>query len=223
MILSMQRFPDRAAAGRALAERLVTYANRRDVVVLALPRGGVPVGLEVARAIAAPLDVFLVRKLGAPGRAELAIGAIAPDGVRVLSAELIQELGIPPALVEQIAARERDELARRERLYRGDRPMPSLRGQVAILVDDGLATGSTMEAAVLAVRQYEPARIVVAVPVGAEETCARLAAVADEVVCVSSPEPFYAVGLWYERFEQITDEQVVAMLASRSSPCAADS
>jgi putative phosphoribosyl transferase len=205
------RFVDRRDAGRHLAAHLQSYANRDDVIVLALPRGGVAVGREVASALHAPLDVFLVRKLGVPGQPELAMGAIAA-GVLVLSNDLIDEIDISPALVQQVAARERFELERRERLYRGDRPMPELRDRTVIVVDDGLATGSTMEAAVTALRQYSPARIVVAVPVGAAETCARLRRTSDEVVCAETPEPFKAVGLWYERFEQVSDEEVIEAL-----------
>ncbi len=205
-------FRDRADGGRQLAGLLNAYAGRDDVVVLALPRGGVPVGFEVARELRAPLDVFLVRKLGVPGHPELAMGAIASGGVRVLSEDLISELAIPRSVVEQVAAREQFELERRDRAYRGDRVMPPLHGRTVILVDDGLATGATMEAAVRAARMHAPARIVVAVPVGAEETCARLRKTADEVVCASTPEPFRAVGLWYDRFDQTTDEEVVALI-----------
>ena len=205
-------FRDRAEGGRQLASLLNAYAGRGDVVVLALPRGGVPVGFEVARELKAPLDVFVVRKLGVPAHPELAMGAIASGGVRVLSEDLIRELAIPRALVEQVSALEQLELERRERAYRGDRVMPSLQHRTVILVDDGLATGATMEAAVRAARTHEPARIVVAVPVGAEETCARLRETADEVVCAATPEPFRAVGLWYDRFDQTTDEEVMALL-----------
>jgi putative phosphoribosyl transferase len=205
-------FRDRADGGRQLAGLLNAYASRPDVIVLALPRGGVPVGFEVARQLHALLDVFLVRKLGVPGHSELAMGAIASGGVRVLSDDLIRELAIPRSLVEHVAAQEQLELERRHRAYRGDRPLPLLRGRTVILVDDGLATGATMEAAVRAARLHEPARIVVAVPVGSAETCARLQGVADEVVCAAMPEPFRAVGLWYSRFDQTTDEEVVELL-----------
>src|SRR5438477_7875466 len=196
------RFRDRDDAGHFLAERLTAYAGRHDVVVLGLPRGGVPVAFEVAQELDLPLDVFLVRKLGVPGHPELAMGAIAAGGVKVLSEDLISELGIPRALVEQVAVRERLELDRRERTYRGDRPMPVLRDRTVIVIDDGLATGSTMEAAVAALRVHKPARIVVAAPVGAPDTCHRLQQMADEVVCAETPTPFSAVGLWYERFDQ---------------------
>ena len=211
------RFRDRTDAGQRLAARLTAYANRPDVTVLALPRGGVPVAVEVARQLGAALDVFLVRKLGVPGHTELAMGAIAAGGVHVLTEDLIQELGISRTLVEQVAARERLELERREQLYRGERLLPVLRGRTVIVIDDGLATGSTMEAAVAALRQHGPARIVVAVPVGAPETCDRLARLADEVVCVEMPERFNAVGLWYERFDQVSDEEVIDLLR-RISP-----
>ena len=207
------RFRDRIDAGRQLASQLMAYANRSDVIVLALPRGGVPVAFEVARALDARLDVLLVRKLGVPGHPELAMGAVAAGGVRVLSEDLISELGIPAPLVEEVSVRERLELERREKLYRGDRPFPSLENRVAIVIDDGLATGATVEAAVAALRgSGGPAGIVVAAPVGAHATCARLKAVADDVVCAQTPEPFYSVGMWYERFEQTTDEEVIALL-----------
>jgi predicted phosphoribosyltransferase len=208
------RFIDRVDAGRRLAERLNTYAGRSDVIVLALPRGGVPVACEVARHLDAPLDLFLVRKLGVPGHPELAMGAIAEGGVEVLSDDLIRELAIPHTLVEQIAARERLELDRRGRLYRGGRELPSVRDRVVILVDDGLATGSTMEAAIRALKQLVPARLVVAVPVGARETCERLGRLVDDLVCLTTPEPFRAVGLWYETFSQTTDEEVRALLGN---------
>src|SRR5687767_7548338 len=205
----MTRFTNRADAGRQLAALLTSYANRDDVIVLALPRGGVPIGFEVASALGTPLDVFLVRKLGVPGHAELAMGAIASGGVRVLSHDIIAQLSVSPAEVEEVTARERVELDRRDRMYRGDREPAALGGRTVILVDDGLATGATMEAAILAVRQSQPARVVVAAPVGAPDTCRRLARVADEVVCVATPEPFQAVGLWYERFDQTSDDEVI--------------
>ncbi|HXG39733.1 MAG TPA: phosphoribosyltransferase [Candidatus Limnocylindrales bacterium] len=207
------RFRDRTEAGRRLASVLAPrYAGRDDVVVLALPRGGVPVGFEVARALDAPLDVFIVRKLGVPGHEELAMGAIASGGVRVLADEVIASVGATEAEIASVAERELRELERRERLYRGSRPAPHLEGKVVILVDDGLATGSTMRAAVAAVRRCNPARIVVAVPTGAPDTCRLLEREADEVVCLTTPEPFYAVGLWYERFEPTTDEEVRSLL-----------
>ena len=214
------RFHNRRDAGRQLADKLTEYAGRSDVIVLGLPRGGIPVAHEVATRLKAPLDVFLVRKLGVPGHPELAMGAIAAGGVEVLSRDLIRDLGIPPVLVEQVAVRERLELERRDALYRGARRPAIVRDRTVILVDDGLATGSTMEAAILALRQQHPARIVVAVPVGARDTCERLRRIADEVVCVSMPEPFNAVGLWYEDFSQTTDDEVKRLLAAgaRSTP-----
>lgn len=208
------QFRNRTDAGRQLAVQLTEYANRSDVIVLALPRGGVPVAFEVAQKLSAPLDVFLVRKLGVPGHPELAMGAIAAGGIEVLSEDLIRDLGIPPALVQQVAVRERIELERRDRAYRDDREPPIVRDRTVILIDDGLATGSTMQAAVLALRQQAPAKIVVAVPVGARETCERLARMADRVVCLAMPEPFNAVGLWYREFDQTTDEEVDRLLAA---------
>jgi predicted phosphoribosyltransferase len=202
------RFLNREDAGRQLAARLTRYADRSDVIVLGLPRGGVPVAGEVAQRLRAPLDVFLVRKLGVPGHPELAMGAIAEGGVEVLSDDLIRELGIPQSVVQDVTVRERMEFDRRDALYRRGRTLPPVRGRIVILVDDGLATGSTMQAAVTALRRLEPARVVVAAPVGARDTCARMKLFADEVVCVEMPEPFQAVGLWYEQFAQTTDEEV---------------
>ena len=208
-----QRFRNRTDAGRQLAEKLAAYADRPDVLVLALPRGGVPVGFEVARALGAPLDVFLVRKLGVPGYEELAMGAVATGGVRVLNDEIVRGLGISDHEIDAAAARELQELARRERLYRGDRPPPDIAGRTVILVDDGLATGATMRAAIAAVRQRQPARIVVAVPTASPDTCEALKAEADDVVCAMTPEPFLAVGHWYEDFTQTTDDEVRELLA----------
>jgi predicted phosphoribosyltransferase len=207
------RFRDRREAGRVLATKLSAYANRPDVLVLALPRGGVPVGYEVARALDAPLDVFLVRKLGIPGQDELAMGAIATGGVRVLNDQLLSAVQIPDEIIDAVAAREQRELARRERLYRGDRPPPDVRGKTVILVDDGLATGSTMLAAIRALRQQQPARIVVAVPIAAPETCDQLRSQVDDIVCAITPEPFLAVGTWYQDFSQTTDDEVRDLLA----------
>jgi predicted phosphoribosyltransferase len=200
-------------AGRAVAARLTAYAGREDTLVLGLPRGGVPVAYEVARALGAPLDVFLVRKLGVPGQDELAMGAIATGGVRVLNADVVGELRIPSGVIDVVSAREVAELSRREREYRGDRSPLEIVDRVVILVDDGLATGATMRAAVRALRQGRAARIVVAVPVGARETCEDLRAEVDDLVCVSTPDPFHAVGLWYEDFSQTTDDEVRAVLA----------
>jgi putative phosphoribosyl transferase len=206
------RFKNRTDAGRQLAAKLSGLANRSDVVVLGLPRGGIPVAHEVAKALRAQLDVFLVRKLGVPTHPELAMGAIAEGGVQVLSDDLIAELGIPASLVQQVAARERIELDRRDLLYRDGRTRVDVRGKTVILIDDGLATGSTMQAAIKALRQLEPARIIVAAPVGAIDTCERMQQMADEVVCVITPEPFQAVGLWYEDFAQTSDEEVRELL-----------
>jgi len=208
-----RRFRDRTEAGRRLAERLTAYADRPDVLVLALPRGGVPVAYEVARALRAPLDVFLVRKLGVPGYEELAMGAVATGGVRVLNDQIVAGLRIPDHVIEAVAEAEQRELARRERVYRGDRPPPDVRHRTVILVDDGLATGATMQAAIKALRALPPARIVVAVPTGSPETCEQLKAQADDVICAITPEPFHAVGLWYEDFTQTTDEEVRDLLA----------
>jgi putative phosphoribosyl transferase len=205
-------FRDRLDAGRQLAQKLMDYADRPDVLVLALPRGGVPVAFEVARALHAPLDVFLVRKLGLPGHEELAMGAIASGGVRVLNEDLVRTLRIPEEEIDAVAAQEQRELERREREYRSGRPAPDVRGRIVILVDDGLATGSTMRAAVAALRRQHPARIIVAVPVGAAETCEDFGADADEVICARTPEPFYAVGLWYGDFAQTSDEEVHDLL-----------
>jgi len=205
-------FADRRDAGRVLASRLQKYAGRDDVIVLALPRGGVPVGYEVAAALGASLDVFLVRKLGTPGHRELAMGAIASGGVRVLNEDVVHWYGIPDAAIESVTREEADELARRERAYRDERPAPVLTNRIAILVDDGLATGSTMRAAAQAVRVQHPAAVVVAVPVGARQTCAELSAVADEVICARTPEPFSAVGQWYLDFTQTEDAEVRELL-----------
>jgi predicted phosphoribosyltransferase len=205
-------FRDRYDAGRHLARELRAYADRPDVLVLALPRGGVPVAYEVARALHAPLDVFLVRKLGLPGHEELAMGAIATGGVRVLNEELVQVLDIAPDIIEEVAEEERAELERRERAFRDDRPPLDVRGRTVILIDDGLATGSTMRAAVAALRKQGPARLLVAVPVAAAATCRELQQEVDEVVCVRTPEPFRAVGIWYDDFSQTSDEEVHALL-----------
>jgi predicted phosphoribosyltransferase len=205
-------FHDRREAGRFLAEKLSFYANRPDVIVLALPRGGVPVAYEVARALNVPLDVFPVRKLGVPGHDELAMGAIAPGGVRILNDEVVRALGIPDYSIDAVAAKEQQELTRRERLYRGDRPPPEVRGKTVLLVDDGLATGATMLAAIKALRQQEAGRIVVAVPIASPETCDQMRGHVDDIICAVTPEPFYAVGLWYENFSQTSDEEVRDLL-----------
>jgi predicted phosphoribosyltransferase len=210
----MRRFLDRSDAGRFLAARLMCYAGRPDVLVLALPRGGVPVGYEVARALDAPLDVFIVRKLGVPGHEELAMGAIASGGVRVLNSELIERLGLSREAVDAVAAREALELERRERLYRDRHEPRSLDGRTLVLVDDGLATGSTMRAAAIAARKLNPLKIVVAVPVAAPEVCEEFRAEVDEIVCAYTPDPFDAVGLWYEDFTQVEDAEVRKLLAA---------
>jgi erythromycin esterase-like protein/predicted phosphoribosyltransferase len=206
-------FQNRREAGRQLAEKLTAYADRRDVAVLALPRGGVPVAYEVARALRAPLDVFVVRKLGLPGHEELAMGAVATGGVRVLNQELVAGLGLPPHLIDTVTAREREELKRRERVYRGGRPPPDVRGRTVILIDDGLATGATMQAAIKALRELAPARVIVAVPTAPEDTCQSLRAEADEVICDITPEPFLGVGVWYADFSQTSDDEVRTLLA----------
>jgi len=206
-------YQDRVDAGRQLAKRLREYADRDDVIVLALPRGGVPVGYEVAKALRAPLDIFLVRKLGVPGHEELAMGAISAGGVRVLNDDVVSYLGIPGEVIDAVAADELGELKRRERTYRGDRPEPDVRRKSVILVDDGLATGSTMRAAAAALRQKKPARIIVAVPVAAAQTCDEYRMGADEIICANTPEPFFGVGQWYRDFSQTTDEEVRQLLA----------
>jgi len=207
------RFRDRAEAGRLLGERLRESAGGEEVVVLALPRGGVPVGYEVANEIGAPLDVFVVRKLGVPGHEELAMGAVASGGVLVLDERTIRALGIGEEEIRRAVAVELRELQRREDAYRAGRDPPDLTGKTVILVDDGLATGATMRAAALAVRRHNPARIVVAVPVAAEETCDEFREDVDEAVCVLTPRPFRAVGLWYEDFDQVSDDEVRELLA----------
>jgi putative phosphoribosyl transferase len=206
------RFRNRTEAGRALARVLSRYAGRDDVVVLALPRGGVPVAYEVAKELGAPLDVFLVRKLGVPGHEELAMGAIASGGVLVLDDGVVRWLGISEDQIQKTLARELDELRRREAAYRDGRPLPDLKGKTVILVDDGLATGASMQAAARAVRRHDPVRIVVAVPVASRATCDQFREEVDEVVCAVTPAPFYAVGNWYEDFSQTSDEEVRELL-----------
>ena len=205
-------YQDRADAGQRLASLLSVYAHRQDVVVLALPRGGVPVGFEVASALGAPFDVFVVRKLGVPGHEELAMGAIASGGVRVLDRNVMRLADVDDVAVERITAVEQRELERREQQFRGDRPFPDLRGKVVILVDDGLATGSTMRAAVAALRLEGPSRVIVAVPVAAPDVCDAFRSVADDIVCAATPVPFHAVGLWYDDFTQTTDDEVRELL-----------
>ena len=217
-------FEDRFDAGRVMASKLGEFSGRNDVVVLALPRGGVPVGYEVAQALRAPFDVFVVRKLGTPGQEELAMGALASGGVTVLNREVIQALGIPRQTINAVVAREERELERREREYRGQRPAASVRGRTAIVVDDGLATGSSMRVAAKALRKEAAAEIVVAVPVALPSTCSEFELEVDKVVCATTPEPFSAVGQWYRNFSQTTDEEVRDLLgrsASASVPRAA--
>jgi putative phosphoribosyl transferase len=208
-------FQDRSDAGRQLARRLVSYAGRSDVVVVALPRGGVTVGAEVARALGVALDVLVVRKLGVPGHEEFAMGAIASGGVRIISDDIVAALGVSEREMALVAAAGEEELARQERLFRGSRDFPDVRGRTIILVDDGLATGATMRAAASALRSQAPAWLVVAVPVAPKETCAALRAEVDQVICLATPEPFHSVGTWYKDFHQATDEEVRLMLETR--------
>lgn len=211
------RFHDRHHAGRQLAEKLKSYANQPNLLVLGLPRGGVPVAYEVAHKLNAPLDVVLVRKLGLPGHEELAMGAIASGGTRVLNEQVLRMVSIDERTIDRVTEEEQRELERREIAYRGDRPKLNVRDRTVILVDDGLATGSTMRAAALALQKQDPARLIVAVPVAAAETCEEIRTEVDEVVCALTPESFHAVGLWYEHFPQISDEEVRILLAKRSS------
>ncbi|HWI16535.1 MAG TPA: phosphoribosyltransferase [Vicinamibacterales bacterium] len=214
--MSSSPFRDRVEAGQQLAERLLSYRNRADVVVLALPRGGVPVAYQISQALNVPLDVFVVRKLGVPGHEELAMGAIATGGIRVVNEDVVIPFGIPSTVVDSVACSEQIELERREQLYRGTRAAIGLANKTVILVDDGLATGSTMRAAVIAARQQHPARVIVAVPVGAPSTCAALARDADEAICVRMPDPFVAVGLWYRDFAPTSDHEVRELLGNAS-------
>jgi len=216
----MKRFLNRREAGIELAEKLGHFAGKRDVLVLGLARGGVPVAYEVARALQVPLDVFVVRKLGAPGHEEFAIGAIATGGIRVLNPEAIQLLGITSSAIERVTMLEQQELERREKMYRGDRPPVSVKGRTVIVVDDGLATGATMQAAITALRRQDPAAIIAAAPVVAPETCRSLRTVADGCEYVQAPEPFYGVGLWYADFSPTNDAEVQSLLesAARSAP-----
>ena len=210
----MMPFDNRHQAGRELARQLGAYAGRTDVIVLGLPRGGVPVAAEVARALRAPLDVLVVRKLGVPGHEELAMGALASGGARVLNASIVRDLGLGDDAIERVAREERAELARRERLFRGERPSPDLRGKTVVLVDDGIATGATMRSAVAALRNGPPARVVVATPVAAPEAADVLRREADEVVCLGTPHDFLAVGRWYRDFPQTSDAEVRESLAA---------
>jgi putative phosphoribosyl transferase len=208
------RFRDRTEAGHLLAIRLKDYANRPDVIVLGLPRGGVPVAFEVAKALNLPLDICLVRKLGVPGHKELAMGAIATGGVRVLNHDVLKWLNISDKTIDEVAAKELKELRRRDRIYRGDRPQLDIRDRTVILIDDGLATGATMKAAIAVLKLQQPKQIIVAIPVAPLEARNALRAEVDKVVCLATPEPFYAIGLWYEDFTQTTDEEVRELLAN---------
>jgi putative phosphoribosyl transferase len=208
----MAFFKNRSEAGKELAKHLMDYANRPDVLVLGLPRGGVPVAFEVAKALNAPLDVFLVRKLGVPGHEELALGAIASGGVRVLNHDLLRELSISENALDSLTSREQEELHRREQAFRGDRPMPDVSGRTVILVDDGLATGASMYAAVVALREHHPDKIIVAVPTASPETCAVFEGQVDSVICAHTPSPFLGVGMWYDDFSQTSDEEVRRLL-----------
>ena len=211
-------FNDRFEAGCALAQRLLSYASRPDVLVLGLARGGVPVAFEVAQALNVPLDVFIVRKLGVPGQEELAMGAIAPGDVIIINQRIMDQLDIAPRALQAVITRETQELVRREQLYRGQRPPVDADGRTVILIDDGLATGSTMRAAIAAIKKKRAGRVVVAVPVGALQTCEEISPVVDELICAATPEPFYGVGRWYKNFSQTTDEDVRQLLERASSP-----
>jgi predicted phosphoribosyltransferase len=213
------RYRDRRHAGRILASRLERFASEPDLIVLALPRGGVPVGYEVAARLRAPLDVFVVRKLGVPGDEELAMGAVASGGVRVLNDAIVSALEVPQSAIAEVTAREMEELARRERMYRGDLPRLELQDRTVILVDDGLATGATMTAAILGVRQHGPHRVVVGVPIASPSTCEEMSELVDAMVCAATPERFASVGAWYANFEQTTDTEVRTLLdAAREAP-----
>lgn len=210
-------FRNRTEAGRLLAGHLKDYSDMPDVIVLALPRGGVPVAFEVAEVLRAPLDVYIVRKLGVPGHEELAMGAIATGGVRIMNDDVVRFLNIPADVLDETSQREMSELERREREYRGGRPAPDIEGRIVILVDDGLATGSTMRAAASALRKQNPQKIVVAVPVGSPQTCEEFRREVDEVVCAMTPEPFHGVGQWYDDFSQTSDEEVHKLLGRSPS------
>jgi len=215
------RFHDRTEAGQLLADRLADYADNPDVLVLGLPRGGVPVAYQIAKAINAPLDVWLVRKLGVPGQEELAMGAIASGNIMVLNNEIVQALGISQPVIQQVAADEKQELERRDRAYRGDRPPLNVQGHTIVLVDDGIATSSTLRAAIAALQQQQPGRIVVAAPVCPPSVCEALRSVVDEVICLATPEPLYSIGMWYEDFSQTTDEEVRELLKQSATELAA--
>lgn len=208
----MALFKDRVDAGRILAKELSKYASRSDVLILALPRGGVPVAYEVAKALNVKMDVFIVRKLGVPGYEELAMGAIASDNIRVLNEDVVKSFGIPEEVIEKTATKELHELERREKAYRGDRPKPEITNKTVILIDDGLATGATMRAAAAALKTKNPAKIIIAVPTAAADTCEFFEGKVDEIICVATPEPFYGVGAWYGNFSQTTDKEVCDIL-----------
>jgi putative phosphoribosyl transferase len=209
------KFVDRREAGQILTTKLKAFAKRTDVIVLGLPRGGIPVAFEVAKALYLPLDVCLVRKLGVPGHQELAMGAIASDGVRVLNYDIVSSLGISSNKIDEVAAKELRELQRRDRVYRGNRPSPNLKDRTIILVDDGIATGASMRAAINVLREEQPKSIIVATPIAPSSTCKELRTEVDDVVCLIMPEPFYSVGLWYDYFPQTTDEEVRQLLAEQ--------
>lgn len=213
----MQKLQNRTHAGQVLAERLVAYKNQKTVVVLALPRGGVPIGFEIAKKLHLPLDVYLVRKLGVPGHEELAMGAIASGNIIIFNEEVIQSLSLSQEQIKAVIEFERQELDRRNRCYRGNKPFISVENKTIILVDDGLATGATMRAAVLSLKKLHPAKIVIAVPVGASDSCHKLESEVDEIICVFTPTPFYGVGMWYEEFPQTSDEEVIQLLQQAQS------
>jgi len=210
-------FKTRKEAGQRLTSDLKEYANRPDVIVLGLPRGGVPVAYEVARGLNAPLDVWLVRKLGAPGHEELAMGAIASGSTRILNKDVVRSLGVSEQAIDKVAAKEQQELERREKAYRGDQPPLELRDRTVLLVDDGVATGASMHAAAVALRQHDPKQIVAAVPVAAPETCKEFQVEVDKIICSETPQPFYAVGLWYDKFDQTTDQEVRDLMQRSAS------
>lgn len=212
-----KRFRNRTEAGQQLTNSLTNYANRSDVLVLGLPRGGVPVAFEVAKAFNAPLDICLVRKLGVPGHKELAMGAIASDGVRVLNYDVVSWLRISGKVIDEVAFKEQRELERRDHAYRGNRPQPDIRNHTVILIDDGIATGSSMRAAIAIIKQQQPQELVIAIPVASAQTCKELTSEVNKVVCLITPEPFYAIALWYDNFEQVTDQEVRELLAKAST------
>lgn len=212
MVATFHRFANRTEAGKLLADALSGYTGRSDILILALPRGGVPVAYEVAKALSAPMDLWLVRKLGVPGQEELALGALVGKNIRVLNYDIIDLLNIDETVIDTIVAREQAELERRNRLYRQGKPPPAIEGKTIIIIDDGLATGATMRVAISSLRQAGAARIIAAVPVGAASTCDKIEEEADELICLHTPEPFYGVGQWYNDFSQTSDDEVRALL-----------